>query len=332
MQLAGQFRHFPVLALFLDEGVQARVAVRVQQPQAREVALHAQLFRRGGEQQQAGAGARQPLDALIGFRRRVLGPLQVVGFIHHHRVPLGGGQGVDVAAFQEGGAAQNQLLGQEGVVHHFRRVRLAQLLGDQVGEHVLDAFRAGFAQGFQALFVEDRETQVEAPRHLHEPLVHQGVRHHDQHPAGAAGLQLLMENQTRFDGLAQAHFVGQQHPGRVAPRHLVGDVQLVADQVDARAAQALDLGAFALGAGAQRRQPQLEPAVRRQLIGEQTVHGAAEAQLMAQQGFRHRLHIVRLAGGVGVVHHQPVVILGALHHQLQAVAGGQGIALVEGDA
>ena len=67
MQFAGQFRHFPVLALFLDEGVQARVTVRVQQPQAREVALHAQLFRRGGEQQQAGAGARQPLDALIGL-------------------------------------------------------------------------------------------------------------------------------------------------------------------------------------------------------------------------------------------------------------------------
>ena len=141
-----------------------------------------------------------------------------------------------------------------------------------------------------------------------------------------------MENQAGLDGLAQAHFVGQQHPGRVAPRHLVGDIKLVTDQIDARAAQALDLGAFALGAGAQRRQPQLEPAVRRQLVGEQTVHGAAETQLMAEQRLRHRLHIVRFAGGVGVVHHQPVVILGALHHQLQAVAGGQGVALVEGNA
>ena len=70
-----------------------------------------------------------------------------------------------------------------------------------------------------------------------------------------------MENQTGFDGLAQAHFIGEQYPGSEAVGHLVSNVELVADQVDARATQSLDGGLLLLAVSVQRIHPQFEPAV-----------------------------------------------------------------------
>ena len=50
MELAGQAGDFLVVGLFLAEGLQAGVAIRVQQAQPRIVAFQAELFRGGGEQ------------------------------------------------------------------------------------------------------------------------------------------------------------------------------------------------------------------------------------------------------------------------------------------
>ena len=51
-----------------------------------------------------------------------------------------------------------------------------------------------------AFVVEQREAQVEAAQHFHQPLVLEGFRDHDQHALGGAGEQLLVEDHPGFDG------------------------------------------------------------------------------------------------------------------------------------
>ena len=47
-----------------------------------------------------------------------------------------------------------------------------------------------------------------------------------------------MNNHPGLDGFAEAHFIGQQHARRVAAAHVIGDVELVRDEIRALAAQA----------------------------------------------------------------------------------------------
>lgn len=47
-----------------------------------------------------------------------------------------------------------------------------------------------------------------------------------------------MNHQAGFDGLAQAHFVGQQDARSDTVGHFAGDVQLVGDRLSASTAQA----------------------------------------------------------------------------------------------
>ena len=61
-----------------------------------------------------------------------------------------------------------------------------------------------------------------------------------------------MQNQTGFDGLAESDFVGQQHARRVARGHFVGDIELMRQQLHARAEQSIggrDLLAMMAGQG-----------------------------------------------------------------------------------
>ncbi len=179
---------------FLDEVLQTVKAIRVEQSQARKVAGLAELLRGGGEQQHGRRLAGQSVDQGVLGARVVLVPDQVMSFVYHQQVPVGLQQIVLC-----GGVLQQKLQ------RHQR-----QLL-----------FLEGVALcAVAAVGVEQGELQVEAAAHFHQPLVLQVLRHHDQHPANAAGLQLAVQNQARLDGLAQAYLVGQQDAGR----HAVGDV------------------------------------------------------------------------------------------------------------
>ena len=51
-----------------------------------------------------------------------------------------------------------------------------------------------------ALVVKQREAQVEAAQHLHQPLVLESFRDHDQYALGGAGEQLLVQDHPGFDG------------------------------------------------------------------------------------------------------------------------------------
>lgn len=108
----------------------------------------------------------------------------MVRFVDHQQIPLGVRQlfRALLVAAHEVQRADHQLLG-------FERVAAVEL---------------GFGV---AAVVEQREVEVEAAHHLHQPLVLQRFRHHDQHALGAARQQLLVDDHAGFDGFAEADFV-----------------------------------------------------------------------------------------------------------------------------
>ena len=187
-----------------QEGVIIIETLGIQQAQAGKVTLMAQLIRGGGQQQHTGDLLGQGFDDLIGAAGGRLTPLQMVRLVHHQQIPLGLMDLIEAGPLlaQPVQAADHQLFAVEGIV--------------------------GFVCGLDAaLLIKQGKMQVEAPTHLDEPLVLQGLGHQDQHPLGATAQQLLVNDHAGLDGLTQPHFVGQQYPRRMALAHFPGDVQLM---------------------------------------------------------------------------------------------------------
>jgi len=80
------------------------------------------------------------------------------------------------------------------------------------------------SQSSQRFWSKILKMQVEAAQHLHQPLVHQRFRHHDQHAFGTFSKNLVMQNQTGFDGFTQTNLIGQQHPRRITVGDFVRDI------------------------------------------------------------------------------------------------------------
>ena len=59
-----------------------------------------------------------------------------------------------------------------------------------------------------ASLVINVEPEVEAAQQLEEPLMHQCLGHHDQHPARAAGQNQTVQDEACLDRLAQSDLVG----------------------------------------------------------------------------------------------------------------------------
>ncbi|MNM84758.1 hypothetical protein D3C81_968560 [compost metagenome] len=281
------------------EGGQVVETVRVEQAQAGEVAVLAQLLRGGGQQQHAGDDLGQLLDQGVFGADLLFMPDQVVRLVDHQQVPAGGKQ---------------RVLGLLVFCQPFQ--------GDQRQLGILEGV-AGVAFD-KALDIEQGDLKVEAPAHFHQPLVLQVLRDQDQHAAGAARQQLAMDDQACFDGLAQAHFVGQQYPRSDTVGHFPGDVQLVGNRLCSGAAQAperrLQLTAGVLqGVVAQR-----EPRQRVDLPGKQAVAGQAELDEVRQLGFRQGARLV--LGVEAVIDQQAVDILDLAHGQLPAFEMGDLVA------
>ncbi len=166
-----------VIVLLFDKEREVMEAVWIQQTQTRKVALQTQLFRGSGQQQHSRYALGQLFNRHVLTARRIFAPDQVMGFVDHHDVPLGVAQMLQ-ALF----ATANKVQGADHQLFGFERV-IRIVLGFGV-----------------ALIVKQGETQVKAAQHLHQPLVLQGFRHHNQHALGCAGKQLLMQNHARFDG------------------------------------------------------------------------------------------------------------------------------------
>ena len=100
--------------------------------------------------------------------------------------------------------------------------------------------------------VEQREHLVILAPQLAEPLHGERGRRHHEAALDAARVHEAVEDQAGLDGLAEAHFVGQQPAHRVAGGGALGDVQLVREQPDAAAeerAEPVGLAHARAGAG-----------------------------------------------------------------------------------
>ncbi len=129
-----------------------------------------------------------------------------------------------------------------------------------------------------------------------------------------------MDDQAGFDGLAQAHFVGQQYARGDAVSDFLGDVQLVRDGLRTHATEApqrgLQLGALVL----QGVVAQAEPGERVDLPGEEAVAGQAELDEVRQLGFRQGAGFVLC--GQAVVDQQAVDVVDLAHGHLPAFEMG----------
>ena len=142
------------------------------------------------------------LDGLVSRTCLLLTPFQVVGFINHQQIPFG----------------RNSLFQAFRLLVEKRR-RAKHQLG--TFERVL---RTGFEQGKTAFFIQDGEKQVKTSQHFNQPLVDQAVGHGNQHAVGTPGLQLLVDDQACFNGLAEPYLIGQQHPGCITVGDFTGNV------------------------------------------------------------------------------------------------------------
>jgi hypothetical protein len=78
---------------------------------------------------------------------------------------------------------------------------------------------------------------LESAEHFDEPLVEQCRGQKNQNARGSASEVETVENETRLDGFAQAHFVSKKHARSQAGRHLGGDRDLVGNQIDPAACE-----------------------------------------------------------------------------------------------
>jgi hypothetical protein len=128
--------------------------------------------------------------------------------------------------------------------------------------------------------------QVETAQHFDKPLVHKTVRHDDQYPPRTAAQELLVQDQTGFDGLAEADFVGEQYARVMARGYFRGDIELMWQQLHARAQQAERRGLGMTVAVFERAEAQQETRVLIDLTGEQTVQRPAELDETIEIEFR----------------------------------------------
>ena len=145
-----------VVLLLINKLGEIMETVRIEQAQTRKVALHTELFRRRGQQQNARHALGQLFNGEIFAARLFFAPHQVVRFIDHQQIPLGITEVFEalLAAAHEIERADHQLFGLERVIAIVLRFGIT-------------------------IVIKQRKAQVEAAQHLNQPLVLQGFRHHD---------------------------------------------------------------------------------------------------------------------------------------------------------
>ncbi len=214
--LEAGFEHLESLLLFqvgelLAEALEVAEGMLVDEAHQAEQLQQGVLQRRRGEQQFVPAG--QGLLERIGDDvRRLVDVAEAVRFVNHHQIPR---HGLDVA-----GLALGELVGANNDLGCLEGADLALADGGVV--------RLGF---------EDAARQKELLGQLLIPLLAQ-VRRRDHQNAPLALRPHLRQHETRFDGLAQAHFVGQQRTfGKRRVKGKERRIDLMRIEIDLRADQ-----------------------------------------------------------------------------------------------
>ncbi len=273
-ELAGDRGQADIVVGFGDERVEVGVARRIEQAQAREMSTAPKLLRRRGQQDQAGRARGEAFDQRVGRAGRVGRPFEVVRLVDDDDVPLG----ID------------DLRGALRVVGEPADVGDQALL-------VLERIARGIADldRFAAFLVEQREREIETAQQFDEPLAGQAGRCQYQHARDAAGGEQAREDQAGLDGLAEADFVGEQRAWRTALRNDVGNAQLMGDQVDARAGEAVGRRAHRVRAARQRLDAEVEAIGRIDTRRKQAFVGARDRLRIVEFGFRQRVLAVVIA-------------------------------------
>ena len=212
MQCAGNRSNLRVmLGLGLIRG-EIRVAVWIKQAQAREMAFGPKLFGRGSEQQQALGLLADGLDEFIFVADFGFAPFEVMSLIDNQQIPAGvlGLFGAFGVGGEEIDAAEDELIIEERVL-----------------------IRQAFLDGGAAFFIKDVRPKVELAQQLDEPLMHERLGHENQQARGAAGDEQAMQYESGLNGLAEAHFIGQQHARSQPVADFLCDVQLMRDEINA---------------------------------------------------------------------------------------------------
>ena len=82
-----------------------------------------------------------------------------------------------------------------------------------------------------AFLVEDGECRLESPEQFDKPLMQECFWDQNEDAFRPTAEHEAHEDQASFDRLAQAYFVGEQDTGRVAGGDLLGDIELVRDEL-----------------------------------------------------------------------------------------------------
>ena len=198
---------------FFEKGIEIRVAVRIEQAQAGEVAGGSELLGRGGEQQQRRDFRGERLDHGI-VRGGLAGrPFEVVGFIHDEQI--------ETRRLRLRGCAPDWSVRKSGGGE------------DELGIKERIGFRVMGFDGLAALLVEDGEEQVEAAEKLDEPLVDERLGDEDEDAVGAAGEMKAVKDEAGLDGFPESDFIGEQDARMEASGGFRDDGELVRDEIDA---------------------------------------------------------------------------------------------------
>ncbi len=295
---------FLVVRGFLDEVGEVGVAVWVEEAEAGEVAVGAQLLGRGGEEEEAFDFGGELLDDLV-FGAGLVGvPLEVVGFVNDEEIPAGfedlGGAGF--GGGEKGEAGEDELGIEEGV----------------------DAFVV-VLNGLAAVFVKETEEEIEAAEEFDEPLMEEGVGDEDEDAGGAAGELEAMKDEAGLDGFAEADFVSEEDAGEEAAGDFTGDGHLMRDQVNAATEEAAGGGAAEGAAAFEGAEAEFEGAGVVDLTGEEAILRFAEADGVGELGF------VDFAV-VGLVDDEAVFFRDGGDGVLKVVVSFDGVADLEADA
>ena len=262
-----------------------------------------QLFRRGGQQEYRRGQPAQPFDQLVVVPGAVRAPAQMMRLIDYQNIPSGLCRLVRPFRIlhQVIQAGHDKLFGVEGVV---------------AGRAVLNRQAA--------VFIEDIEFHVEPAQHLDKPLVDQGLGQQHQNSLDPSGHHQPVQDQSGLDGFAQAHLVGQQDPRRGHRGGGAGDIELVAEQIDAGAGESAGCVSAQvmperLGLAAQD-----EKAVFVALAMAEPVVGLAEADQVAELGFGKFPF-------AAMINQQPFFLPGLVHGQFRALLVDNAVSGLEGD-
>ena len=202
--------------------------VRAQQLQQPEEPVRIVFERRGAQQQHVAAKRRNGRDGaparFAGVTRRTPQPLR---FVHDQQVDAG----------FHGLIGEVRTGDQHLERDHGARVELegVEVVAEVLG-HVAEP-----------LGVEQREHLVILAPQLAQPLHRERVWCHDHAAPDLAGVDQPIQDERRFDGLAEADFVGQQPAHGIGGAGALGDVQLMREQAHASAQERPQAVGFANG-------------------------------------------------------------------------------------